>query len=203
MLRKIRLAIRIIGRQALPSIIANLGSRRRHSRRNFYANRNAAFALYELDPILAEHGWQLDPAWLVPDAADNEAYVDRVLATLGGRFSNLLRLAEQIGFFFTEEFPIDQQVWQEHVAPAETRQHLALLAERLGSDLDITAPQRTDAYEAVIRSCAEELQVKAGVLIHPCRLALTGQTRSAGIFEVMELVGGPRVLARLHRAAGA
>ena len=154
-------------------------------------------------PILAEHGWQLDPAWLVPDAADNEAYVDRVLATLGGRFSNLLLLPEQIGFFFTEEFPIDQQAWQEHVAPAEARQHLALLAERIGGDLDVTSPLRADAYEAVIRSCAEELQVKAGVLIHPCRLALTGQTRSAGIFEVMELVGGPRVLERLHRAAGA
>ena len=45
--------------------------------------------------------------------------------------------------------------------------------------------------------------LKAGDLIHPCRVALTGQTRSAGIFEVMELVGAPRVLARLRRAVAA
>ena len=45
--------------------------------------------------------------------------------------------------------------------------------------------------------------MKAGELIHPGRVALTGQGRSAGIFEVMELVGAPRTVARLRRAAGA
>jgi glutamyl-tRNA synthetase len=57
------------------------------------------------------------------------------------------------------------------------------------------------AFEQVVRATAEQLGVPAGDLIHPCRVALTGQTRSAGIFEVMELVGAPRVLARLRRAA--
>ena len=33
------------------------------------------------------------------------------------------------------------------------------------------------------------------------RVALTGQSRSAGIFEVMELIGAPRTVARLRRAA--
>jgi len=44
--------------------------------------------------------------------------------------------------------------------------------------------------------------LKAGDLIHPARVALTGQGRSAGIFEVMAAIGRPRVVDRLRRAAG-
>jgi glutamyl-tRNA synthetase len=45
------------------------------------------------------------------------------------------------------------------------------------------------------------MELKAGDLIHPARVALTGQTRSAGIFDVMELLGRRRVIGRLQRAA--
>ena len=41
--------------------------------------------------------------------------------------------------------------------------------------------------------------VSAGKLIHPARVALTGKTVSPGIFEVMEMVGRDRTLARLDR----
>ena len=53
-----------------------------------------------------------------------------------------------------------------------------------------------------VRDLAESRGLKAGDLIHPARVALTGQGRSAGIFEVMEAIGRPRVLERLRRAAG-
>ncbi|MBE0564406.1 MAG: glutamate--tRNA ligase, partial [Krumholzibacteria bacterium] len=55
----------------------------------------------------------------------------------------------------------------------------------------------------VLRALAGRLGLGAGQLIHPARVALTGQGRSAGMFDVMELVGAPRVVARLRRAAGA
>ena len=71
----------------------------------------------------------------------------------------------------------------------------------LAETLDQDQPQAAAAFEDVIRSTAEKLEVKAGQLIHPSRVALTGQSRSAGIFEVMELMGGPRAVARLRAAA--
>ena len=58
-----------------------------------------------------------------------------------------------------------------------------------------------DAFEGVIRGTAEKMGVKAGQLIHPARVSLTGQARSAGIFEVMELMGAPRAVARMRAAA--
>ncbi len=152
-------------------------------------------------PILAEHGWTYDPAWQVPGVAGHEAYVDRLLALLGGRFSSLLRLPEQLGFFFTEDFATDPDAWAEHVAAAPGPERLALLAGALETDLPADAPAAADAYEDVVRQAAEASGLKAGDLIHPARVALTGQTRSAGIFDVMELLGRPRVIHRLRRAA--
>ena len=44
---------------------------------------------------------------------------------------------------------------------------------------------------------AEERGVKPGVLIHATRVAVTGQAVSPGLFEVLEVIGRDRVLARL------
>ena len=51
-----------------------------------------------------------------------------------------------------------------------------------------------------MRGLAVERGVKAGALIHAARVAVTGQTVSPGIFEVLELVGRARVLARIADA---
>jgi len=154
-----------------------------------------------VEPMLAERGWGLDPEWRVP-AEDTRDYLGKVLKLLGGRFSDLRRVPEQIGFFFSEDFARDEEAAAEHLAGAEVRARLAALADRLESALADGAPVGQDVYEEAVRDQAEALGVKAGELIHPCRVALTGQTRSAGMWEVMELIGGPRVVRRL-RAAGA
>jgi glutamyl-tRNA synthetase len=154
-------------------------------------------------PIIAARGWALDPAWLVSDAADTDAYLARVLGTLGNRFSSLVTLPEQIGFFFSDDHFVDQESWAEHVATDEARAVMTALAEALAADLDLDRPQPAAAFEETIRGTAERLGVAAGQLIHPSRVALTGQSRSAGIFEVMALMGARRTVRRLRAAAGA
>ena len=54
--------------------------------------------------------------------------------------------------------------------------------------------------ETDIRSLAEEMGIKAGTLIHPLRLALTGRTSSPGIFDVLQILGKERVVRRLDNA---
>ncbi|PID80668.1 glutamate--tRNA ligase [bacterium DOLZORAL124_64_63] len=152
-------------------------------------------------PILARSGWELDPEWKIHGADDGDAYLARVLKTLGNRFSNLKTLPDQIGFFYTEEHFVDDEAWNEHVAPEAARAILVKLAAALESELDLDQAQPAEAFEAVVRGLAEEMGVKAGALIHPSRVALTGQTRSAGIFDVMELVGARRTINRMRNAA--
>ncbi len=153
-------------------------------------------------PLLAERGWALDPGWLVHGADSTEAYLGRVLGTLGNRFSSLLTLPDQIGFFFSEDFYVDQEAWTEHVGTEEAGTFLKALAAALEEGLALDQAHPAPAFEEVVRRCAEQQGVKAGQLIHPARVALTGQSRSAGIFDVMELVGLRRTIERLRKAAG-
>ena len=152
-------------------------------------------------PVLAEKGWAWDAAWSVPGTGSQDAYVDRLIAMLGGRFSSLRTLPEQLGFFFGEDFDRDEEAWQE-VAAGDAAALLRELADAFAADVPEGDGATAEAYEAAVRGLAERLDVKAGDLIHPARVALTGQRRSAGMFEVMELIGRPRVIDRLRRAAG-
>ncbi|MGD9547942.1 MAG: glutamate--tRNA ligase [Candidatus Krumholzibacteriia bacterium] len=166
-------------------------------------NLGAAERLQLALPIITERGWALDPRWLVHGCDGTEAFLGRVLGTLGNRFSSLITLPEQIGFFFTDEHFVDRGAWDEHVATDPARENLTTLADALESALDLDAAQPAGAFEEVIRTTAEARGVQAGDLIHPSRVALTGQSRSAGIFEVMELVGARRTIRRLRAAAAA
>ena len=50
-----------------------------------------------------------------------------------------------------------------------------------------------------MRAVAEERGVSAGKLIHPTRLALTGQAVSPGIFDVLVVIGRQRSSERIRR----
>jgi glutamyl-tRNA synthetase len=154
-------------------------------------------------PLVRARGWSVDAAWRTPGGADADAYLDRVLRTLGSRFQDLQAVPDQIAYFFTDDYPVDAEAAAEHLASAGARARLGALAEALAGAVDAAAVTPAARYEETVRGLAERLGVPAGELIHTARLALTGQTRSAGLFEVMELLGGPRVIARLRRAAAA
>lgn len=54
-----------------------------------------------------------------------------------------------------------------------------------------------NALEEAVRGVATELEVGAGKVIHPLRLAVTGRGNSPGIFEVLVLLGREKTLERL------
>jgi glutamyl-tRNA synthetase len=54
-----------------------------------------------------------------------------------------------------------------------------------------------EALEASLRGLAEERGVKAGALIHPARMALTGVSVGPPLFDVVELMARERALAHL------
>jgi glutamyl-tRNA synthetase len=73
---------------------------------------------------------------------------------------------------------------------------LSALADELQSVEPWTAANIESAFRAVI----ERLGLKLGKLAQPARVALTGGTASPGIFEVAELLGKERTLARIRNA---
>jgi glutamyl-tRNA synthetase len=73
------------------------------------------------------------------------------------------------------------------------------LLEKLIARYEALDTWTTEALEAALRAVAEESGVSAGKLIHPTRLALTGTTVGAPLFDVVALLGKETALRRLRR----
>ena len=98
--------------------------------------------------------------------------------------------------FFRDYFVLEEDGLA-HLAKPESREFLASVAERLAR-LD---PFTHEAIETVFRDFVEERKIKAGQVIHPARMAVSGKTKGAGLFEMMEVLGRERTVERLRRAA--
>jgi glutamyl/glutaminyl-tRNA synthetase len=121
----------------------------------------------------------------------------RVIELLKARAKKLADFAVTSRPFLAEEIEYDPEAVKKHLSRPEAPELLAALRDRLASVEPFTAA----ALEVAVRELAEARGLKAGVLIHPLRVAATGQAVSPGIFEVVELVGKERTLKRLDAAA--
>jgi glutamyl-tRNA synthetase len=92
---------------------------------------------------------------------------------------------------------MEPEAWAELLAKAESDVRLSALAARI----EALPAWTLDALEAATRALASETGVKAGEIIAPARVALTGRKAAPGIFEVMWLLGRERVGTRLRAAA--
>lgn len=113
------------------------------------------------------------------------------------RIKTLREFGELADFFFKDDFAVDEEARQKFLGPAENRETLREFAARL-ERLDVFTHDR---IEAVCRDLAAERNLKAAGIIHPARLAISGKTKGAGLFELMEILGRDRTLARMKGAA--
>ena len=72
--------------------------------------------------------------------------------------------------------------------------HMAVLIEALSHVSPFDEPH----VESAVRGTAADRGIKAGVLIHSVRVALTGRTASPGLFEMIVLLGREETIARLN-----
>ncbi|MEA2062063.1 MAG: glutamate--tRNA ligase [Gemmatimonadota bacterium] len=104
-------------------------------------------------------------------------------------------LLNQSRYFFPGRVEYDEKAVAKHWKAGADGLISSLKSELLNLDQWSEEP-----LEATLRSLAGKLQVSAGKLIHPLRVALTGMAVSPGIFEVMAMMGRELVLERLDDA---
>jgi len=99
-------------------------------------------------------------------------------------------------YFFSDDFKYDEKGVAKHFARPGTAERLQQLHDAFAgiSSFDV------GHMEIELRKLAESLGVSAAELIHPTRLALSGLTGGPSLFEMMELLGKERCLARIKRA---
>ena len=95
----------------------------------------------------------------------------------------------------SDEIDYDPKLLAKHATgPAFPGPFRALLAQYEALPAWSVAP-----LEQTLRALAEEAGVAAGKVIHPVRFAVSGRDATPGLFEVLELLGRERTLARMRR----
>jgi len=108
----------------------------------------------------------------------------------------LVEIADASSYFFNNKFEYDEKGLEKYFSNESVGGYLRELINRL----QILELFDKEVTEKVYRDYAEELGVKAGELIHPTRLALTGRTVSPGLFEMMEIMGKDECIERIQSA---
>ena len=133
----------------------------------------------------------------VPFAKVSDDFLLRLIDLYKIRLKTLREFVEMTECFFRDDFSIEEEGKKKYLSKPEATENIRLLADRLEALNSFTAAE----IEAACRTLAEEKGLKAAGLIHPARLAISGKTSGAGLFEMMELLGKERVLRRLRGAA--
>jgi glutamyl-tRNA synthetase len=123
------------------------------------------------------------------------SYVRAALETCKGKVKLFGELPSYAGFYFKDEIEYDAAAAQKDFTP-ENKPRLAKLREALAK----LEPFEPDPIGATLKSVAQALGVKAGVLVHPTRLACCGNPAGPSLYHLLAILGKERALARMDRA---
>jgi glutamyl-tRNA synthetase len=161
------------------------------------------FDLKKLQNLNGHYIRAADDARLAGLAADligptaDVALLTSAMPVLKTRARDLNELADGAAFLFKQR-PLALTEQAEALLTGEGRAILAQIAALLRAEQDWT----TEALEANLKRFAEAHGLGLGKLAQPLRAALTGQTTSPGIFDVLALLGKEESLARIDAQVG-
>jgi glutamyl-tRNA synthetase len=130
----------------------------------------------------------------VPD----EAYLREVLILCQPKVRAVEDLPKFIGYFFGEDFPIEEAARQKIFAKGDPKARLGELRAAL-ADADFGSDA---ALEALVQALAARHGVGTGDYIHPGRLAVSGMSVGPSFYGLYRVLGRDRVLARIDRMLG-
>ncbi|HKW86951.1 MAG TPA: glutamate--tRNA ligase [Nitrospiraceae bacterium] len=141
-----------------------------------------------LQPFLAQAGLG-DQARTMPTG-----WMERLVIALRERSQTLVEMGKAAVPYLQQDIPVDEEAAKKHLTPTIVRS-LEKLADRFTGLAEFSHAMLEQAFKQVL----EEDRLKMGQLAQPVRVALTGQAASPGIFEVIDLLGRERTLARLKQ----
>jgi len=139
--------------------------------------------LLKKDGIIAE-GKEPDPEWL-----------QKLVKILTERSHTLVEMKAGAIPFLVSDIALDEKAKAKHL----TAEIVPLLNE-LASKLNSIDPFVHSNIEGLFNALVAEKGIKLGKLAQPVRVALTGGTVSPGIYDVIEVMGKEKTMARIHAA---
>lgn len=122
-------------------------------------------------------------------------YVKAALDTCKGKIKTFTELPAYGGFYFRDEITYDPEAAKKSFVP-ENKPRVEKLREAFAK----AEPFNAATLEAALKAVATELGVKAGVLVHPVRLACTGNPSGPSLYHLLEVMGKKKVMGRIEQA---
>ncbi len=97
--------------------------------------------------------------------------------------------------FFTDDYPVDPKAVEKRLKKPGVKETLLDLVTRFEAVEDWTAPK----LEELVKTLSQGNGM--GPWVHPIRVAVSGRGEGIGLFEMLQLLGKEKTLARLQKAA--
>ncbi len=134
----------------------------------------------------------LKEKWIDQDFSDETGILYTDL--LKSRIRLLNEFTDYGRYLFKDPLTFDMESIVKHLQLPDIKDYIAVLS----SSFEALGSANAEALEACLRETAEKLQLKASVLIHPLRIAVTGFGVSPDIFSICEILGPKTVVRRLN-----
>jgi len=137
----------------------------------------------------------LDKAGLLNSEVD-ERQLRKALAIVQEKVKQFNDLPNWTRYLLSDDFPFDDEAVQKTLKPPNVADLLGKLRVAFAN----VANWDHDSLDKTLRALAQEVSVKPGALVHPCRVAVSGKTVGPSLFHMLAVLGKDRVLRRLDHA---
>jgi glutamyl-tRNA synthetase len=126
-------------------------------------------------------------------SAVSQNWLAQLVVLVKERAKTLVEMVEWVKPYFGEAVMFEEEAAEKFLTPA-----IAPILGKLLKRFETIPSFSKQEWEEAFKTLVEEEAIKMGQLAQPVRVALTGRTASPGLFEVMEVLGRDRTLARLR-----
>ena len=167
----------------------------------------AVFDLVKLNWLNAEHLRKKDDAEILEMLKSeiqnseyelsnfSDDYLLKVISAMKERVSFIKEFITTCQYFYTAPVEYEQKSVEKNWKP-ETPDQMTKLRNVFA---ELSNPSKED-FENALAKVAEELNVGKGKLIHPLRLAVSGQSTGPGMFDLLLILGKDEVIKRIDTA---
>jgi glutamyl-tRNA synthetase len=123
------------------------------------------------------------------------AYLLKVLEIVKEKIKLFKDVPDWIGYFFTEEYPLDPELVENTLKTPGALDRLSRLRDKYAGVENWSAT----GLETALKQLGAEIGCKTGELVHPARVAVSGRSIGPSLYHMLEVMGKARVLQRMDR----